>query len=325
MLRKYVPLKDHGLHGFTKRAARTGPNRSVTMRNINSLIIIVFIIVLLGGPGCLTANAADAGTRNIEVPLTDPGKPAELKMSAFQDSIAITGYNGKNVLVEITEKEKKKTGHKHEHEADHKDGKNEKTASKNKGMYKVAGTSNNFIITEENNKILIKSKNMSGSNYLHFSIKVPFSTSLNLKTHDNGDVKINRIDGDIVVKHYNGNILLTDIGGTVVANAMNGDVKATFKKVALNAPMSFSTFSGDLDITFPANAKFNLKMNVEKGEIFSDFKLKTIEKPNTSSKKRQKNGKFVVKVEKTIYAELNGGGEEVFFKTYSGNIYIRKK
>ena len=100
----------------------------------------------------------------------------------------------------------------------------------------------------------------------------------------------------------------------------------TFEKVNLDKPMSFTTFDGDIDVTFPENAKFNLKMKTQEGEIYSDFQLKMqTPSPGPDKNTEKKKGKYHVKFDKTIHALLNGGGEEIQFKTYDGNIYIKKK
>jgi DUF4097 and DUF4098 domain-containing protein YvlB len=89
--------------------------------------------------------------------------------------------------------------------------------------------------------------------------------------------------------------------------------------------MSFSTFNGDIDVTFPKNAKFNLKMKSDQGEIYSDFKLEMRSTPSPEKKPERKDGKYVIKFDKILYGLLNGGGEEVQFKTFNGNIYVREK
>jgi DUF4097 and DUF4098 domain-containing protein YvlB len=40
---------------------------------------------------------------------------------------------------------------------------------------------------------------------------------------------------------------------------------------------------------------------------------------------RSKGGKYKVKIDKTTVGSINGGGPDLDFKTFNGNIYIRKK
>jgi DUF4097 and DUF4098 domain-containing protein YvlB len=39
---------------------------------------------------------------------------------------------------------------------------------------------------------------------------------------------------------------------------------------------------------------------------------------------RGKGGKYRVRLERAIYGSINGGGPEIQFKDFNGNIYIRK-
>jgi hypothetical protein len=39
---------------------------------------------------------------------------------------------------------------------------------------------------------------------------------------------------------------------------------------------------------------------------------------------RSQGGKYRVKVDKTVHGKINGGGPEIQFKDFNGNIYIRK-
>jgi DUF4097 and DUF4098 domain-containing protein YvlB len=89
--------------------------------------------------------------------------------------------------------------------------------------------------------------------------------------------------------------------------------------------MSFSTWSGDIDITFPTNVKANLKMNSDRGDIYSDFSIDI--KPavkKVEEDKREQGGKYRISFDKSIYGTIGGGGPEIKFKTYTGDIFIRK-
>jgi DUF4097 and DUF4098 domain-containing protein YvlB len=39
---------------------------------------------------------------------------------------------------------------------------------------------------------------------------------------------------------------------------------------------------------------------------------------------RGKGGKYKVKIDKNVRGTINGGGQEIQFKNFNGNIYIRK-
>ena len=139
-------------------------------------------------------------------------------------------------------------------------------------------------------------------------------------------VEVKNVTGDLEVNNLTGSIKMTGVGGSVVAHSMSGDVTVIFDKIDLSKPMSFSSMSGDIDVTFPKNLKANVKMNTSGGDIYSDFNIRIKPGPGKVIRKsKEKDGKFKVIFDKTQYGTINGGGEEISFKTMTGSIYIRAK
>lgn len=281
-----------------------------------SIILVLFFSILLVCSSTAAIYAQSGAVDKVEVPLSDPSKPAEVKISIMSGSIAVTGYSGKTVLVEAAVKAEEPGEDEEEEE--------EETDKKSKGMFRIQNNSTSLNVAEENNVVVIKTHSFNRK--VDLTIKVPFKTSLKLRAVNNGKITVEKVEGDLNVNHVNGPVTLKNVGGTVVANTVNGDLTVTFEKINLDKPMSFSSFNGDVDVTFPANAKFNLKMKTDRGEIYSDFQLKVQPSPVKAEKTEKKEkGKFVVTFDKSVHALLNGGGEEVAFKTFNGGIYIRKK
>jgi DUF4097 and DUF4098 domain-containing protein YvlB len=107
-----------------------------------------------------------------------------------------------------------------------------------------------------------------------------------------------------------------------VASTINGDVITTFTTVDSKAPMAFSSLNGNVDVTFPSNAQYNMKLKSDRGEIYTDFDMvidKTEKVSNTSH-----SGMYELKKDDWITGKINGGGPEVMMKNMEGNIYIRK-
>ena len=91
-------------------------------------------------------------------------------------------------------------------------------------------------------------------------------------------------------------------------------------------PMSFSSLNGDLDVTLPADIKCNVRLETGQGDIYSDFNIDMVpsQVQQTVEDNRAKGGKFKVKVEKAMVGRINGGGAEIKFKTFNGDIHIRR-
>lgn len=280
-----------------------------TMKSYGVIIIALVVLAVFCAPDMAFAqgNTADKA----EVPLTDPGKPAIVKASMLNGGIIVTGYSGKTIQVEAVAK--KVAGEDDDEE------KNDKA----KGMYRIQSLRTGLTVVEENNEVIIKTNSWQTELNLH--IKVPVKTSLHLRAVNSGDVKVENVEGEITVKHTNGSVMLKNISGSVVASTTNGDMTVDFNKVTANKAMSISSFNGDVDVTLPAGTKFDLKMKSDRGDIYSDFKLESQAKPSQQEKGERRNGKYTIRFDKSIYAKLNGGGEELTLNTFNGDIYIRKK
>ena len=105
------------------------------------------------------------------------------------------------------------------------------------------------------------------------NITVPVNTSLKINcTH--GSITADGVRGEVDTEATHGDITLTNVSGTVVANTVHGSLKVTMNQVDQSKPLSFSTMSGDVDVTLPADVKANLKLRTLRGEIWSDFDVR---------------------------------------------------
>jgi hypothetical protein len=142
---------------------------------------------------------------------------------------------------------------------------------------------------------------------------------------NDGNINVTGVDGELDINDVNGEVTLKNISGSAVAHALNGKVLVTFNRIDPQKPMAFSSLNGTIDVTFPADLKANISLRTDNGEVFSDFdvKLQPIA-PQTVEDDHAKGGKFRVKIEKTVRGTINGGGQEIQFKNFNGNIYLRK-
>ena len=131
------------------------------------------------------------------------------------------------------------------------------------------------------------------------------------------------ISGEVVADNYNGRITAQRIAGSLVADTYNGAITVTFTSVTSNTPMAFTTYNGDVDLTFPSSIKASLKMKTSQGDIYSGFDFE----PVTSgpvTKKSEGSSTTKVYLDEWIKGNINGGGPEVMIKNYNGDIYLRK-
>lgn len=268
----------------------------------------ILILILTLSLTFIAYGQSSSETKNATINLSDPGKPGLVKVSIMSGSIVAEGYLGKEILVEsiprgeILKDEQKKVN----------------------GMYLIQNNNLGLEIEEEGNNVKIKT--LSFTRPVDIKIKVPINTSLNLRTLNNGVITVKNVKGDFEVTNLNGPITMTQVSGTVVAHSLNGKIKVLFDQVNSEKPMSFTTMNGNVDVTFPSNINFDVKLDNRMGKIYSDFNITLEQKPQKKVKdKRKKGGKYKISFNRGLYGKINRGGPELTFKTMNGNIYIRIK
>ncbi|ACT92377.1 DUF4097 family beta strand repeat-containing protein [Dyadobacter fermentans] len=243
----------------------------------------------------------------LTIPLTDPAKPGTLKVHLISGSIRVTGYSGNQVVIEASTKQPDKP---------------EKPRENTEGMKRISKNGSlDISATEEKNVVNVSSRLINAR--MDLNIKVPMKFSLSVGTVNQGDVLIENVDGEMEITNVNGDIRLVNISGSAVANTVNGVLKANFKTVDAKSPMAFSTLNGNVDVTLPATAKFDVKIKSDQGEIYSDFDV-DVDKSAPQATRSAKDGMYKVTIDDWVKGKVNGGGSEIMMKNMNGNIYVRK-
>ncbi|MFC2164344.1 DUF4097 domain-containing protein [Acidobacteriota bacterium] len=278
------------------------------MKKQHYLAVCIAILFLSGA----FLYAQDKPSDRATVPFSDPSKPGNLEVSVHNGGITIKGYDGKEVIVEAKIRERMIQEEEREE--------NEK--SKGLRMIRVS-TGTGLEIEEEGNKMEVGVASLKQT--VDLIIQVPYDTSLELSAFNNGDISVENVTGEIEANNHNGKLTLTGISGSLVAHTFNGSVTVTFTKVDADKPMSFSTWNGDIDVTFPANIKAKIKMKSERGDVYSDFDIQIDKTPQKFEEdERKEGGGYKISFDKYIFGAINGGGPEYAFKNFNGDIYIRK-
>jgi hypothetical protein len=314
---------------------------------MNKKHIRIGMVVLLAA--ALLAAAQDSKTDRVVVPLSNPGKPATVEVSLLTGSIKVIGYEGKEVIVEATPRERMLRDETRPERAprppvpaappvlagavaqpippvavvkDQEKSKKDKAA----GMKRIPIEGTGLTVEEDNNVVTVEIESMRRA--VDVVLKVPYATSLKLdgtNLNETG-IMVENVSGEIEAESANGRITLKNISGSVVASTTNGDIEVTLAKANPDKPMSFVTFNGDVDVTLPADVKANLKIKSNMGEIYSDFEVNLKSVPVKTAESTQKEGgKFRISLDRAVTGTINGGGWEYVFENYNGNIYIRKK
>lgn len=274
----------------------------LNMKNHTLINAVALITLSLS----LMASATFGQTTNeFTVPLSDPAKRGKLKATINHGSVTVKGTARKDILVKYSTEKEEDDGNKT------KD-----------GLRRIGGGGMDLEVTENGNTVTVHSG--SWNNKLDIEIEVPAGTDVEAKTHNDGDLLVTQIQGEVDLTNHNGEISALNISGAVIATTYNGEVKITFDKVKDGTPMSFTTYNGDVDITFPSTIKSSLKMKTQQGDIYSDFDV-TFKNSGPVEKKDAKAGVYKVVIDEWKRGDINGGGPEITLRSYNGDIFVRKR
>ena len=244
-------------------------------------------------------------SEQLSVPLSDPGKPYKLNVDLVQGSITVMGYEGKEIVITTQADERRKLNR-----------------ERGGGMRRLEGAAAADSKAEEkNNKVTVSAEMARRVNLV---IKVPQSGgALNLTSVNDGTIMVSNVTGEMEVSNTNGSIKMSNVAGSVVANTTNGNVSVSFKSIDPKAAMAFTSLNGNVDVTFPAGLKANVKLKTDRGNIYTDFDVvNEARKPDVT--RTAKDGMYSLKIDDWVYGKIDGGGPEMLMKTMNGNLYLRK-
>lgn len=261
---------------------------------------LYFIAALLW---CVAGVAQEPGA--IKVPVTDPSRPVNLKVTMVTGSVTVRGYDGKEVVVQPGTEARPTPS---------------PSPESARGMRRIDLGGGGPRVTEQDNTVQVS---VSPSQATSLVIQVPRATSANLKLV-NGSITVDNVEGEIEANTTSGGLTLSNISGSVIGHSLNGKIVATFDQVAADKPMSFTSLNGDIDVTLPADVRARFKMKTDRGDVYTDFDMK-LESGQAEQPAPSAEGLHRIRMDHTVYGTVNGGGPDYQFTTMSGTIRIRKK
>jgi hypothetical protein len=250
-------------------------------------------------------TSAQDNKDQLVVPLNDPGKPYKITVSLVNGSINITGYDGKDILIDAETEGKRKSEERSEG-----------------GMRKLSSHSLSITAQVKNNQVNVFTE--QPNTLIHLSIKIPKGAeNIKVETVNNGDIEISNTAGEMEINNTNGSIRLSKVSGSVVANTVNGDVSATFTSIDTKAPMAFSTLNGNVDVSFPVSLKANVRLKSDQGDVYTDFDI-AVDQRKPEAEKTKEGNMYRLNVKDWNYGKIGGGGPEIMMNNMNGNIYVRK-
>ncbi len=228
----------------------------------------------------------------------DNTKEARLTLDGFTDNQHIEGYSGTEVIISTSS---------HDFEPN----------ERSKGLKPIyaTGVDNTGVgiaMEKSGNHISLHCL-LPRNKGVEYKIKVPENMALDI-TRDcagGGETTISNIKNEIEFKGCH-DISLKNVTGPLVISTISGNVNVTFTEISKDKSISIASVSGEVDVTLPAKAGFNLEMGTVSGNMYSDFDF-----PASNNDMRRVGGS-------NVRAQLNGGGVDVKLNSVSGNVYLRK-
>jgi hypothetical protein len=268
----------------------------------------------------LAAAPLLASPDRLTVPLSDPARPAALDAGLVMGSITVVAGKAGEVVIEALGG----GGHAalvHRPAIAGRADEREEDRSARSRMRRIPNSSLELSAEEEGNRVKVRANSFARA--VELRIAVPPASAIKLSTVNNGELAVEGITGEVELHNTNGDIRVRDVRGPVSATTVNGDVKVIFARQLASAPMAFSTLNGDIDLTLPAAARFDVRLRSDNGEIYSDFDVELAPRQTRVEEDRGK-GKYRVSIARELTGKVAGGGPELFLKTFNGDIVLRR-
>ena len=154
--------------------------------------------------------------------------------------------------------------------------------------------------------------------YVHYTIRMPRSAELSIDDYKSdidveglradlaletykGTVDLQDIEGELNIETYKGDVRIRELAGGLSADTYKGSFDVEFTE--LTEDTIFDTYRGDIEVTLPRDAGFDLDADLgNKGDFDASFR--------TADLKRSK---------KHYRGEVQGGGPRLEFETYRGS------
>ncbi len=291
----------------------------VTMRMMIERILVraatvsaVFFFILTAdtawsSPGERPAGGAETaapekGTEQLLLSLSRPGEPGVLILKHHKGNVRVTGYDGEVVVINASLRYPDSSG----------------TRS---GVRPVPGHALKLQAIEKHNVITVSTN--SHERTIDMDIQVPHAFSLYVEKLDAGDVSGYYLTGEMDVTSASGGVSLIDINGSAVISTVDGNILLRFVGVTPHVPMAFTSVGGDIDVALPGDVRSTVKMRTDHGEIMSDFDI-DLSRRRAATDTSLTTGIQRSFLEEWMHGTIGGGGAQLLFKSYLGDITIRK-
>ena len=155
-----------------------------------------------------------------------------------------------------------------------------------------------------------------------FEITAPPDAQIDVGTVTDGRVEVVGIRGVVNASNVNGPVAATDLNNCAQIKSVNGALDLKFAR-APGEDCAIETVNGRITVGLPANAGLNAVLNINHGDIESDFDAEPIALPAKLAREENED-RFGYRLEQPSGVRLGAGGPTFTFASLNGDVRIRK-
>ena len=221
-----------------------------TVRNLHMSFLLSAVLALLS---LCAARAEDATS---QYKFSDPAKPGILKIRIGRGDLVVRAGDGQAIAI-------------------HSDSEPREQAVGSDGL-RVLTEASGYSFAEKNNVATFECGTANPGKSSDCQITVPRNTAVVVNNVWGGDITCSGISGDLDIRSLNGEVRLDDVSGGALVESTNGEIRATIREVHEGRPLSFTSVNGTVSIRVPVDAKANVRLRTQNGEIKTDFDEKAL-------------------------------------------------
>jgi hypothetical protein len=154
---------------------------------------------------------------------------------------------------------------------------------------------------------------------MDFQVHVPKDIALQVKTVNEGHVRVRGTNGDFSVRNVNGDIEMENVSGSGTARTVNGPVKVSFRQNP-KENSDFKTVNGSVELKFARDLSADFRFKTFNGGIYSDFPVTAL--PLHPMEAEHRGAKVIYRADRYTEARVNAGGPQIQVENLNGDIRI---
>ncbi len=155
---------------------------------------------------------------------------------------------------------------------------------------------------------------------MDFVVKVPAGIHVMVSTINDGEISIENVKGIVHANNINGGIKLKNLMREADASTINGDVDIEYSKNPIK-DCRFYSLNGDINAYFQKGLAANFSFESFNGDFYTDIEpleslpVQVVETKNGEDIKYKVNGNRY---------KIRTGGPLLDFETFNGNVYLKE-